>query len=143
MQLADVNVLVGAFRSDTPGYGACRHAVEAMVEGPLPFAVSDVVLSGFLRVVTHPRVFDPPTPTREALAFAEVYRDQPHAVLVSPGHRHWEIFTSLCGSGGARGNLIPDAYLAALAIESGCHWLTADRDFGRFPGLQWTLIELK
>jgi toxin-antitoxin system PIN domain toxin len=143
MLLADVNILVGAFRADAPGHTACRDVVLAMTDGPLPYAVSDLVLSGFLRVVTHPRVFDPPAPTAEALAFANAYRDQPNATPISPGPRHWQIFTFLCESAGARGNLIPDAYLAALAVESGSEWVTADRDFGRFPDLRWKLIELR
>jgi len=52
-------------------------------------------------------------------------------------HRHWEIFARLCAEGGVKGNLVPDAYLAALAIESGCEWITTDRDFSRFKGLRW------
>lgn len=107
MRLVDVNVLVAAFRDVAPGHKVCRDLVAEMVDGPLPYGVSELVLSGFLRVVTHPRVFDP-----------------------------------LCRSARARGNLTPDAYLAALAIESGCEWVTADRDYGRFPDLRWTLIDL-
>ena len=97
----------------------------------------DLVLSGFLRVVTHPRVFDPPSSLGDALSFASTLREQPHCVRLEPGPRHWEIFRELCQSAGARGDLIPDAYLAALAIESGSQWMTTDRDFSRFPGLDW------
>jgi uncharacterized protein len=95
------------------------------------------VLSGFLRVVTHPRVFDPPSGLDEALAFAEQVRQQPNAVVLSPGSRHWSIFTELCAAAGAKGNLIPDAFLAALAIESGSEWITTDRDYSRFSELRW------
>lgn len=143
MRLVDVNVLVGAFRTDAPGHKACRDTVVGMTAGSLPFGVSDLVLSGFIRVVTHPRVFDPPAPIADALAFARAYRNQPNAVPIAPGRRHWEIFADLCDAAGARGNLAPDAYLAALAIESGSEWVTADRDFGRFPGLQWQLLDLR
>lgn len=143
MQLVDVNVLVGAFREDAPGHQVCRDTVLSMTRGPFPYAVSELVLSGFLRVVTHPRVFDPPAPTSDALAFANAYRDQPNAVPVRPGRRHWKIFGYLCESAGARGNRIPDAYFAALAIESGSEWVTADRDFARFPDLRWKLVELR
>jgi toxin-antitoxin system PIN domain toxin len=90
-----------------------------------------------VRVATHPRIFDPPASTAAALAFADALRSQPNAVLVAPGSRHWEIFGRLCRSAGAKGNLVPDAYLAALAIESGSEWITTDRDFSRFPGLRW------
>ena len=143
MQLADVNILVAAFRDDAPGHKTCRGLVEAMVDGPLPYGVSDHVLSGFVRVSTHPRVFDPPAPVEEALAFADAYRSSPGAVPIAPGPRHWRIFMSLCRTARARGNLVPDAYLAALALESGCEWITADRDFGRFPDLRWTLVDLR
>jgi uncharacterized protein len=99
--------------------------------------VSDLVLSGFLRVVTHPRVFSPPTPIVRALEFVGALRGQPNAVLVAPGGRHWQIFTQLCAESGAKGNLVPDAFLAALAIETGSDWISTDRDYARFKGLAW------
>jgi uncharacterized protein len=141
MQLVDVNVLVAAFRDDAPGHKTCRGLVEAMVASSLPYGVSDLVLSGFVRVATHPRVFDPPAPVEDALAFAVAYRTG--AVPIAPGPRHWPIFTALCRSARAKGNLVPDAYFAALAIESGCEWITADRDFARFPDLRSTLVDLR
>lgn len=95
------------------------------------------MLAGFLRIVTHPGVFSPPTPIGPALAYAKAFRSRPNAVPVTPGARHWDIFTRLCDDVGARGNLVPDAWLAALAIESGCEFITTDRDFARFPGLRW------
>ena len=101
------------------------------------YAVSELVLSGFLRIVTHPKIFKVPTPLEVALQFAEALRDRPNAVLIGPDDRHWYIFTHLCRTANAKGNLVPDAYHAALAIESGCEWITTDRDFARFDGLQW------
>lgn len=143
MRLADVNILVTAFRDDAPGHKVCRDLVIEMLDGPLPYGVSDIVLSGFLRVATHPRVFDPPAPIEDALAFADAYRTSPGAVPITPGPRHWSIFSRLCTSARAKGNLVPDAYLAALAVESGCEWISPDRDFGRFPDLRWTLVDLR
>ncbi len=99
--------------------------------------MSDIVLSGFVRVVTHPRVFAPPVPLAEALDFADALRAQPNAVGVSPGPRHWQIFERLCRDADARGNLVADPYLAALAIEPGSEWVTTDQDFARFQGLRW------
>jgi uncharacterized protein len=90
-----------------------------------------------LRIVTHPRIFDPPTPLDIALEFIEGLRARPNCVLVAPGPRHWEIFTSLCRSTGSKGNVVPDAYLAAMAIETGNEWVTTDRGFARFTGLRW------
>jgi hypothetical protein len=95
------------------------------------------VLSGFIRVVTHPRAFYEPDDLDDALAFVERLRELPHAMTVAPGSRHWSIFTSLCRATRATGNVVPDAYLAAIAIESGGELATADRGFARFPGLRW------
>jgi len=87
--------------------------------------------------VTHPRIFNPPSDLANALAFTQIIRTQPNAVPIAPGARHWEIFRSLCEAVNVKGNLVPDAYLAALAIESGSEWITTDGDYSRFPGLKW------
>ena len=137
MRLVDVNVLVYAHRLDTPGHQDHADWLRNLLADQEPYGMSDLVLSGFLRIVTNPKVFKRPTPLATALAFAEVLRGQPNCVPVAPGQRHWEIFTQLCLTAGVKGNLVPDAYLAALAIESGSEWITTDRDFSRFPGLRW------
>jgi hypothetical protein len=137
MVLPDVNVLVYAHRADVPGHAACRRWIESVVNGPEAFGIAEVVLAGFLRVVTNPRIFGVPSKLEDALAFVHQIREQPNCVVVSPGPRHFGIFVQLCRAVRARGDLIPDAYLAALAIESGCLWVTADRGFARFPGLKW------
>ncbi|OGA96544.1 MAG: DNA-binding protein [Betaproteobacteria bacterium RIFCSPLOWO2_12_FULL_66_14] len=137
MVLPDVNVLVYAHREDTAHHGACREWLVAVVNSDAAYAISDLVLSGFVRVVTHPKVFKRPSTFGDALAFAEQVRDQPNCVRVEPGRRHWDIFKRLCHETGVKGNLVPDAYLAAMAIESGCEWISTDRDFSRFKGLRW------
>jgi toxin-antitoxin system PIN domain toxin len=137
MILFDVNVLVHAFREDAPRHAAVRAWLEEEVYSDSAFALSDIVASGFLRVVTHPRIFAPPTPLPKALEFAEALRSQPNCIVTAPGDRHWSIFVRLCRESDARGNLIPDAYLAAHAVESGSELITTDRDFSRFPGLRW------
>lgn len=137
MILPDVNILVYSFREDAPDHRSFREWLQGVVDSEAPYGLSEIVLSGFLRVVTHPRVFRKPTPMRTALFFCESLRERPNAVLVSPGPRHWEIFARLCRTAGVKGNLVPDAYLAALAIESGSEWITTDRDFSRFPRLHW------
>jgi len=138
MILPDVNVLVHAFRGDSPRHEEIRPWLDELVFSDSSFGLSDLVLSGFLRIVTHPRVFDPPTPLDDALSFVETLRDMPNAVILAPGPRHWAIFTRLCRESDAHGNLIPDAYLAAVAIESGSEWVSTDHGFGRFKGLRWT-----
>ena len=137
MQLLDVNVLVYAHRRDAVDHERYRTWVEDLVNAGGLFGLADLVLSGFVRVVTHPRVFDPPSTLDDALQFVEPLRARPNAVLVAPSERHWSVFTELSRSAGSKGNLVPDAYLAALAIENGAEWVTTDRDFSRFPGLRW------
>jgi toxin-antitoxin system PIN domain toxin len=135
--LVDVNVLVYAHREDAVDHTRYAEWLDEQRRAPAAFGVSDLVLSGFVRVVTHPRVFDPPTSTAVAFEFADAIRTQPNATAVSPGARHWEVFHALCRDAGAKGNLVPDAYFAALAIEAGCEWISTDRDYARFPGLRW------
>lgn len=141
MVLPDVNVLVYAHREDTKQHAQCLEWLEGIANGHEAFALSDMVLSGFLRVVTHPKVFARPSRLADALKFAEQLRGSPNCVPVSPGHRHWGIFRTLCEKAQAKGNLVPDAWFAALAIESGCEWVTTDRDYARFKGLRWQRLE--
>ena len=136
MILADANVLIYAHREDAADHRRFRHWVEAMIAGPEAFGVADLVLGGFLRVVTQPRIFHPPTPLARAVEFCDFLREQPNAVPIAPADRHWKIFTDLCSRARAGGNLVADAFLAALAIESGSEWITTDRDYSRFPGLR-------
>ena len=137
MRGVDVNVLVYAHRSDSESHQAFRAWLDDARQGDEPLGASDTVLSGFVRVVTHPKVFADPTPAEHAWAFAEAVRTCPAAVRILPGRRHWGIFRRLCATTEARGNQVPDAFLAALAIESNATWMTADRGFARYPGLRW------
>ena len=120
MILPDVNVLVYAHREDAVDHARYRQWLEETIQSGQPYAISDHVLSGFLRVVTHPRVFTTPSPIRLALDFARQVREQANCQVIAPGSRHWQIFTGLCQSISATGNLVPDVWFAALAIESGC-----------------------
>lgn len=137
MILPDINVLVYAHREDVADHIAYRTWLESVVNGDEAYGISELVLSGFVRVVTHPKVFNKPSPLTDALAFAGQLLEPPNSVRVEPGTRHWSLFRGLCVEIGAKGNLVPDAYLAAMAIESGCEWITTDRDFSRFSSLRW------
>jgi hypothetical protein len=128
---------VYAFREEAPDHERYRDWLAAATSSYEPVGLAPVVLSGFIRVATHPRVFSPPAPIERAFDFADALLSQPSAVLVVPGPRHWEIYKRLCISVGAKGNLTAEAFIAALAIESGCELITTDRDFSRFPGLRW------
>lgn len=137
MQTPDVNVLVSAFRTDAPHHRRCRDWFEDALAAEEMLALSDLVLSGVLRVLTHPKVFLPPTPLPEALAYARALQSHPRVAPLRAGTGHWRIFAQLCERSHATGNRIPDAFHAALAIEHGCEWVTLDRDFSALPGLSW------
>ena len=139
MILPDVNVLVNAFRRDTDEHALCRRWLESVVNGDSRYGMSPQVLSGVIRVATHPRVFSQPSGLDEVIRFCKLLMDEPHCVLIGPGQQHWSIFSRLCKEAHARGNLASDAWFAALAIESGCEWITLDRDYARFTGLRWRL----
>ena len=136
MLIADVNVLLPAFRADAPDHDRLRSWLTDRLEADEPFGVSELVLSAVVRVATNHRAFSPPASIDEALAFCAAVRAAPAAVVVNPGQRHWELFAGLCRSAQARANLVPDAYLAALALEQGATFVTRDRGFARFPGLR-------
>jgi len=135
--LFDVSVLVYAFRPDASRHADYQVWLERLVGGQEAFGLSELVVSGFLRVVTHPRAYRPPSRLDDALKAAQRIRARPNCIALRPGARHWDIFAGLCRAVGAKGNIVPDAYHAALAIEHGCEWITTDRDYSRFPGLRW------
>jgi hypothetical protein len=139
MILPDVNVLVHAFRVDASDHVPCINWLYETVNGDSRYGISPQVLSGVMRVVTHPGIYARPSTLAETLRFCDFVMNQPHCVLIHPGPKHWEIFSRICTETDARGNLVPDAWYAALAIEAGCEWITLDRDFARFNGLRWSL----
>ncbi len=133
MLFLDVNVLVGAQRNDdSPLSHRMRTWLDGALTGPETIGVSDLALSAMVRIVTHPRVFSTPAAPAEALAFAQALIAAPQVMIVRPGPRHWEIFTGLVAEHRLRGNDVPDAYYAALALEQGATIVTADRGFARF-----------
>jgi toxin-antitoxin system PIN domain toxin len=134
--LVDVNVYLYAYWEGAEDHRTYRKWLQDLLVSDEAFGLSELVLSSFVRIATSPRVFSPPASLKEALAFADRIRERPNAVPVSPGPRHWEIFKRLCSAAGAKGNLVADAWFAAMAVESGCEWVTADRDYARFPGLK-------
>lgn len=137
MMLPDVNVLVYAHRVDTDRHVENARWLSATATGTQPFALSELVLSGFLRVVTNRRAFRVPSTIELALEFVEQLASRPSCRLVRPGARHFGIFVDLCRRHALAGGLVADAYHAALAIELGCTWVTNDTDFARFDGLTW------
>ena len=137
MKLLDVNILVEAHRADAPFHREVSEWLSEAMGEPPGVVVSDLVLSGFLRVVTHPRVFKEPTPLVRALEFVEALRSRRAVRVVAPGSKHWNIFTELLTRFDATGNHIPDAFHAALAMEYGYEWVSLDRGFSRYRDLKW------
>lgn len=137
MILPDVNILLYAFRKDSVRHDEHRVWLDAVVNGPEPFGISPQTLASVIRISTLRKVFPDPSSIGEALEFCGTLTSQAHCVAVQPGPRHWSIFEDLCRRAKATGNLVQDAWFAALAIEAGCEWITTDRDYARFPGLRW------
>lgn len=137
MDLPDINVLIYAHREDSPEHERYAAWLEQLAGSAAPFALSSFTLGGFLRIVTSPKIFEPPTPMDVALSFCDQLLGRPRAVLVQPGRRHWAILVDAIRTAGIRGAMVSDAFLAALAIEHGCELVTTDGDFSRFRGLRW------
>ena len=132
----DVNIFVYAHRKDITDHLDYKNWLESVLNSDDFYGISELALSGFLRIVTHPKVFNTPSSLDEAIQFTQQIRNNPNAINITPKERHWRIFKNLICTTQAKGNLIPDAYHAALAIESGCQWVTTDKGFKRFKGLK-------
>jgi toxin-antitoxin system PIN domain toxin len=136
--LADVNVLVYAFRLE-----ASRHQVYAewltnIANGADELALHSIPLAGFLRIVTNARIFERPSPTPLALDFVQRLVAAPRSRWIAAPDATWAHFDALARNDPAiSGNLVPDALMAALALAHGCRLATADRGFARYPGLAW------
>jgi toxin-antitoxin system PIN domain toxin len=139
MRMPDVNVLVYAHRADEAVHDAYASWLNRLVDGPEPFALSVLVVAGFLRIVTSPRIYADPTPLPVAIAAIEQLAAHPRCRLVAPGERHLADLLALCRAAGATGKAVADAQHAALAIAEGCTWVSRDADFRRFEphGLRW------
>jgi toxin-antitoxin system PIN domain toxin len=135
--LPDVNVLIYAFRTDSEDHQRYKEWLESVVNGPAAYGIAPQVLASVVRVTTHPRIYRRPSSRADVFDFCRLLLEQPNATVTVPLERHWGIFEDLCVKAKATGNLAQDAWFAALAIESGCEWITTDRDYARFPGLSW------
>jgi len=135
--LPDANVLLYAFRSDAQDHNRYRSWLDRVVNGKEAYGVSPQVLASVIRIATHPGIYTQRSTLTETTAFVSSLIEQPHCQLIQPGPNHWPIFLELCRTAKATGNLVQDAWLAALAIESGSELISTDRDFARFPELRW------
>ncbi len=136
MLMVDVNVCVYAFRRESRMHAEFKGWLEQALSGSEPVGLPEQVLSSAIRLVTNHRIYGDPSTPAEALSFCDAILDAPAAMRVRPGERHWRIFHGLVAQHGLRGNNVPDAYLAALALEQGATWVTTDRGFARYQGLR-------
>lgn len=137
MIFPDVNICLAAMRPDaSPVAGRVREWLEGQLNDHEQVGLSTLVLSAVVRISTNHRIFSSPSSPSEAIEFTEALLASPAAAVVSPGVRHWAIFRDLVTMHRLRANDVPDAYLAALAMEAGASLVTLDRGFARFEGLR-------
>jgi len=137
--LPDVNVLLAGFRADHDHHRPARAFLEQARSGSVVLGLSDVALASVVRLATNARVLVRPDTSDAVIEYLDVLLEPP-AQLVRTGSAHWARFAELCRHLQLRGNLVPDAYLAALALEQGAELVTFDRGFGRFPRLRWRCL---
>jgi toxin-antitoxin system PIN domain toxin len=136
--LPDVNVLVYAFRREAEEYEQYARWLADVLAGSDELALHDTVLAGFARIVTNPRVVADPAPMPEAMSFLGRVRAAKRARWLPSASQTWDKLAGLVHDDrGIRGDLVPDAHLAALALAHGCTLATADRGFARFSGLTY------
>lgn len=137
MILIDTNVVLAAQRDDHPEHSVARPWFEHLVDGSEQFGIPTTVWGSYLRLTTNRRIFTVPTPLSDAFAFLDTTRARPHHVTCEPGPRHFELLARVCDNDDANGDLIPDAILAAIALENGASVASFDRDFARFDDIEW------
>jgi uncharacterized protein len=136
--LPDVNVLVYAFRREAERHEDYSGWLAGLLSGPEELAYAEATLTGFLRIVTNPRIMATPAPLMDALRFTDAIRGASGARLLTAQPATWaQLAEWAAADRGLRGNLLPDAWLAALARTHGARLATADRGFARYPGVDW------
>jgi toxin-antitoxin system PIN domain toxin len=132
----DTNLLVYAHREDSPWHAAAYARVAELAEGRAPWAIPWPCVHEFLAIVTHPRIYAPPSPLAIALGQIDAWLESPSLALLAEGDGYWPEAKALLSDGRIAGPGVHDARVAALCRLHGVRELwTADRDFGRFPGL--------
>ena len=137
MLSVDVNVLVYAFDADSPHHTRARQVLHDSARTREPLVLFPAVISGFLRVVTDRRILTQPADPAEALAFLGGVVNWPHARVIDIGPRWWDAFAALAEEHAPRGAEVSAVSLAAMAMERGVTWVSFDRGFARFRGLDW------
>jgi uncharacterized protein len=132
----DTNILIYAHREDAPFYAAASRRLAYLAEGTAAWAIAWPCIHEFLAIVTHPRIYGPPTSLSGACDQVDAWLESPSLVLLSESDQHWAELRPLLAAGQISGGRVHDARIAALCIQHGVRELwSADRDFSRFPGL--------
>lgn len=137
MRILDVNLLLYAIDTSSPRHELARTWLERTLSGRETVGLSWTVLLAFVRLSTRSAVFFSPLTAEEALDVVDEWLALPSVVVVQPGRRHAAVLRELLTGAGTAGNLVPDAHLAALAIEHGAELCSSDADFSRFSGVRW------
>ncbi len=137
MIVPDINLLVYAYNSESPYHKKAKHWWEETVNGDKRIGVPWLVSSGFVRLITHPRVLQNPVTPLKAVSKVESWFQYDSVIPVNPGTEHLTYFRQNLDAAGVGGNLVSDAHIAAIAIEYQAEVHSNDSDFGRFPGLRW------
>ena len=137
MILVDANVLLYAYDTSAAKHRAAKEWWEGRLSSPEPIRLAWSTITAFVRIGTHPRVFDNPLALNEACEHVASWLERPMVGVLEPGPRHWDIFRRLLVAAQASGNLVTDAHLAALAVEHGAELRSTDMDFARFKELSW------
>lgn len=137
MIAVDTNILVYAHREDSPWHREAEARLRGLAEGPAPWAIPWPCLHEFIAIVTHPRIYRPPTPLALALDQIEAWRSSPRLALLAEAADHWMELKALAMTGKIAGPQIHDTRIAALCLTHGIGELwTVDRDFSRYPALK-------
>jgi uncharacterized protein len=134
--LVDANILLYAEDSSNPFHNRARQWWDQQLSGSLPVCLCWPVIDAFIRIGTNPRIFEHPLLIAPAISRVQSWLDQPCTRLIQPTERHWVVYQEMLTAGQASGNLVPDAHLAALALEHGCTLYSSDSDFTLFPRLK-------
>lgn len=137
MIVPDINLLIYAHNERASEHAKARQWWEACLNGVTPVGIPWVSLSGFLRLMTHPRVLAHPMDVSVAVASVREWLEQPPVRLLQPGAKFPDLFLGYLLQMGTAGNLTTDAHLAALAVEYQAELHSSDGDFSRFAGLRW------
>jgi len=137
MILVDANILLYAEDKLSPHHEEARLWWDTQLSGESPVCLCWYIITAFIRISTNRRIFHRPLTIEHAVQRIQSWIDQPCLRIIYPTESHWQLFQTMLQEGQANANLVPDAHLAALAIEHGCVLYSTDSDFSRFPKLKW------